>query len=220
LGCPGLIFAIRVGAFRFPIKPLVMARTREFDETTVLEKARDLFWERGYTATSIQDLEKALGINRSSIYRFFGGKRQLYDRTLADYRDENMGLLRKALFDSNDIRQTLTELFVKAAKQSHPDCNASARGCYVVNATTEMANSCSEALTFVTDNRKEFVAIMADALARAQVQGKLKEQADPAELANYLFVCYSGLQVVVQTNIERESLVRSVKHSVAALPWV
>jgi len=182
LGCPGLIFAIRVGAFRFPIKPLVMARTREFDETTVLEKARDLFWER--------------------------------------YRDENMGLLRKALFDSNDIRQTLTELFVKAAKQSHPDCNASARGCYVVNATTEMANSCSEALTFVTDNRKEFVAIMADALARAQVQGKLKEQADPAELANYLFVCYSGLQVVVQTNIERESLVRSVKHSVAALPWV
>jgi len=197
-----------------------MARTKEFDEATVLEKARDLFWERGYTATSIQDLEKALGINRSSIYRFFGGKRQLYDRTLADYRAENMGRLRETLFESSDLRQTLTDLFVKTAMQSHPGCKSSARGCYVVNATTEMANSCSEALAFVADNRKEFVTIMTDVLARAQVQGKLDKQADPAELANYLFVCYNGLQVVVQTNIERESLIRSVKRSVAALPWL
>ncbi len=60
-----------------------MARTREFDENVVLERARDLFWEQGYTATSIQDLEKALGISRSSIYASFGSKRALYDKTLA-----------------------------------------------------------------------------------------------------------------------------------------
>lgn len=87
------------------------------------------------------------------------------------------------------------------------------------NATTEMANSSSEVLNFVADNRKEFVAIMSAALARAQVQGKLEEQAKPAELANYLFVCYSGLQVMVQTNIEREDLARAMTLSVAALPW-
>lgn len=61
---------------------------------------------------------------------------------------------------------------------------------------------------------------MTDALASAQVQGKLKEQSDPTELANFLFVSYSGLQVVVQTNIDREALVQAVRRSVDALPWL
>ncbi|MFT5998223.1 MAG: TetR/AcrR family transcriptional repressor of nem operon [Neolewinella sp.] len=196
-----------------------MARTKEFDEQTVLEKARDLFWERGYTATSIRDLEQHLGISRSSIYLFFGGKRELYDRTLAAYCEENMARLGKTLQEGPDLRQALIELFTESARQSHPDCKAQARGCYVVNATTEMANSCSEALRFVAENREQFVAIMQAALARAQEQGKLNEQADPAELANYLFVCYNGLQVVVRTNIEREVLVKAVVRSVEGLPW-
>lgn len=196
-----------------------MARTKEFDERVVLEKARDLFWERGYTATSIRDLEEHLGISRSSIYLTFGGKRELYDRTLARYRKENMARMEKALIETGNLKQALIEMFTATARQSHPDCKAQARGCYVVNATTEMANSCSSALGFVAESREQFVAIMQAALARAQEQGKLDKQADPAELADYLFVCYNGLQVVVQTNIEREALVRAVLRSVEGLPW-
>jgi TetR/AcrR family transcriptional repressor of nem operon len=197
-----------------------MARTREFDESVVLERARDLFWEQGFTATSIQDLEKALGISRSSIYASFGSKRALYDKTLADYRHENMTRLEKLLQGSEDLRETLTTLFTNTAMQSHPDCKSSARGCYIVNATTEMANACPEALKLIANNREQFVTIMADALARAQVQGKLKEQSDLTELANFLFVSYSGLQVVVQTKIDREVLASAVRRSVDSLPWV
>ncbi|MGB3800443.1 MAG: helix-turn-helix domain-containing protein, partial [Lewinella sp.] len=86
-----------------------MARTKEFDEDTVLNKARDLFWERGYNATSIQDLEGYLGISRSSIYRFFGGKRELYDRTLARYQEENFQRLREQLGKSQDLKTDLTK---------------------------------------------------------------------------------------------------------------
>ncbi len=196
-----------------------MARTKEFDEREVLEKARDLFWARGYSATSIQELEAHLGISRSSIYRFFGGKRELYDRTLAVYQEENLGHLQQVLSATDNLRQSLLELFVAAARQSHPDCQSKARGCYIVNATTEMANACSEALRFVADNRDKFVQILGHAVARAQVQGKLDERADPVALAEYLYVCYNGLQVVVQTNIDREALVRAVTRSIAALPW-
>lgn len=196
-----------------------MARTREFDERQVLEKARDLFWEHGYSATSIQDLEKYLGISRSSLYRTFGGKRELYDRTLAVYQEENLGHLQKALLNSHNLRDTLTELFTKTALMKHPGCQTGSRGCYIVNATTEMANACSDALRFVAKNRERFVAIMEDALARAQVQGELEEQSNPADLANYLFVCYNGLQVVVQTQIERSVLVKTVQQTIHGLPW-
>ena len=196
-----------------------MPRKKAFDESAVLAKARDLFWERGYTATSIGDLEKALGISRSSIYASFGDKRALYDKTLAAYQHENLGRLKITLDETSDLRKTLHELFLSAATIKNTACQTGSRGCYVVNATTEMANACPEALNFVVANRKRFVVTMQDALARAQVQGTLDEQADPTDLANYLFVCYNGLQVVVQTGIEREALIKAVRHGVDALPW-
>ncbi|NJC27963.1 TetR/AcrR family transcriptional regulator [Neolewinella antarctica] len=196
-----------------------MARTKAFDETEVLEKARDLFWKQGYTATSIGDLEKHLGISRSSLYQTFGGKRQLYDKTLAAYQETNFSFLRKHLDGADGLRSALIDLFTRAATQKHPDCQSSARGCYVVNATTEMANFCPDALNFLSKNREQFVAIMEEALARAQVRGMLASDADTTNLANYLFVCYNGLQVVVQTRPDRRELVRAVTTSIEMLPW-
>lgn len=52
-----------------------MARTREFDEEKVLESAMELFWEKGYEATSLSDLTSRMGIQRPSIYSAFGDKK-------------------------------------------------------------------------------------------------------------------------------------------------
>lgn len=196
-----------------------MPRTKTFDDQAVLHKARDLFWERGYNATSIQDLEAHLGISRSSLYRFFGGKRALYDQTLLAYQTENLSRLKQVLSATSDVRKTLTDLFQHTAKQVHPECQSTARGCYIVNATTEMANSCSEALSFVAQNRDQFVAIMRMALARAQQANQLSATAQLDELANFLFLCYNGLQVVVQTQMDRQQLAKTVKLGIDGLPW-
>ena len=196
-----------------------MARPRSFDEAQVLERARDLFWERGYSATSIGDLERALGISRSSLYASFGDKRALYDRTLEAYQRDNLTRLERLLTESAGLRDTLTTLFTEAASAA-ADCPAGSRGCYIVNATTEMANACPQALHFVSDNRERFVAILARGLAAAQASGQLDAEADVTDLANYLFVCYNGLQVAVQTGIARGALVRAVVRAVDGLPWV
>ena len=82
-----------------------------------------------------------------------------------------------------------------------------------------MANSCADALNFVSRNREQFTTILQEALAGAQVQGQLRGEADPAELADFLFLCYNGLQVIVQTRIERAALLRSVERCIASLPW-
>jgi TetR/AcrR family transcriptional repressor of nem operon len=53
------------------------------DVPQVLDRATDLFWSRGYEATSVQDLVDALGVNRASLYATFGDKGQLFDALIA-----------------------------------------------------------------------------------------------------------------------------------------
>ena len=62
-----------------------MARPREFDESAVINRALQQFWANGYEATSVDDLCAVTGLNRSSLYRAFGSKRDLLDVALAAY---------------------------------------------------------------------------------------------------------------------------------------
>ena len=186
-----------------------------FCEATVLEKARNLFWERGYAATSIQDLEKALDIRRSSIYNTFGGKRELYNRTLEVYQQENQGMLRQLLTGVPSLRDALMAMFIGALELN----DDKSKGCYLINATTELAAVDPELLAFVAKNREVFTAILAEALETAQQKGELKSGSNPSNQADYLFMCYSGLQVVNQTGVEPATLRKAISRSIAALDW-
>ena len=63
-----------------------MARTKEFDQEQALDAAMNLFWERGYEATSIQDLVEATGVQRQSLYDTFGSKHELFLQSLMRYQ--------------------------------------------------------------------------------------------------------------------------------------
>lgn len=65
-----------------------MGRERAFDAAEVVRAARRVFWERGYAETAVPDLEKATGLNRSSIYHAFGSKRGLFDAAVDSYLDD------------------------------------------------------------------------------------------------------------------------------------
>jgi TetR/AcrR family transcriptional regulator, transcriptional repressor for nem operon len=58
---------------------------KQFDPERALERARDLFWRRGYDGTGLAELEAELGIGRKSLYDTFGSKRALYLRALEHY---------------------------------------------------------------------------------------------------------------------------------------
>jgi len=66
-----------------------VARTKEFDPDSALRAAMDLFWRKGYEATSMQDLVDGLGIGRGSIYATFGSKHELYLRALDRYAEQS-----------------------------------------------------------------------------------------------------------------------------------
>ena len=64
-----------------------MARIKKFDEIQALEEAMRLFWIHGYAGTSLQMLEKAMGLVRTSIYNTYGNKRKLFNRVVSHYEE-------------------------------------------------------------------------------------------------------------------------------------
>src|ERR1051326_3516607 len=88
-----------------------MARHKEFDREEALQKAMEVFWERGYEATSIQDLVEQMGINRQSLYDTFGDKHALYLAALDHYREVEGGKMFKLLERQGSVKKTLRKLF-------------------------------------------------------------------------------------------------------------
>ena len=88
-----------------------MPRPKSFDRDEVLEQAMNLFWDFGYRATSIQDLENHLGINRVSLYREFGSKHDLFLATLDNYSDEVISSGLALLTSSSDGLASIRRFF-------------------------------------------------------------------------------------------------------------
>src|SRR4029453_9814848 len=79
------------GAHRPPGPP------KQFDRQRTLERARDLFWRRGFDGTGLAELEEELGVGRKSLYDTFGNKRALYLASLEQYGDEVIGAICEGL---------------------------------------------------------------------------------------------------------------------------
>ena len=78
-------------------KVVKMGRPRAFSEAEALEAAVRVFWEKGYEGTSLDDLTRAIGINRSSLYASFGDKETLFRKVIARYSTGPMASLWEAL---------------------------------------------------------------------------------------------------------------------------
>ena len=111
-----------------------MARPREFDVDAVLDRATDLFWARGYEATSVQELVDTLGVNRASLYATFGDKAQLFEAVLRRYGERVNGALLETLgppaAGAEAVRAWFKVLIEKATQPGGP------RGCLMLNTLT------------------------------------------------------------------------------------
>src|ERR1700758_1767481 len=109
-----------------------MARTKDFDEDEVLAKAMNLFWLKGYNATSMQDLVDGLGISRSSLYDTFGDKHALFVRSLENYRQGVALKMQNILNEAPTAKDAVRGLLDLTTRELLSD--AEHKGCFLVNA--------------------------------------------------------------------------------------
>jgi len=167
---------------------------KHFDEAAALDRATDLFWRRGYEATSVQDLVDELGISRSSLYATFGTKDRLYQQALLHYCAVEAGPRHALLTGDGSVRSAVRALLAGIARApvERPD----RRGCLVVNAATERIPADPETTAAVAAQLGRFEAALHAALRRGQDAGELDPAQDARALARFLVTVVQGMRVV------------------------
>ncbi len=150
-----------------------MGRPRGYDRDAVLVAARDLFWERGYEATSISDLEERTGLNRSSLYQEFGSKHALFEAALECYADRVIAMLLADLRQPDSSLDTVVSLFTRLSGLFRSSASVSTRGCLMVNATAELAAHDDLVRPAAAEYRDRLRGTFAAALARAAERGEI-----------------------------------------------
>src|SRR5260370_3074167 len=112
-----------------------MARPKEFDRIRALKKAMELFWQQGYEATSTDDLIRAIGIGRQSMYDTFGDKHQLYLEALQLYEANSGAEFFKRIYESPSPFVTLGDYILAIAVGTSA---ARPRGAFVCNTPTQL----------------------------------------------------------------------------------
>lgn len=192
-----------------------MPRTKQFDEQEVLKKAMELFWEKGFHATSMQDLVSYLCINRASLYDTFGGKEALFEKAFELYRSNSIGFLREVLDSTDSVKGRFQKLFDFAIKEAIED--ESRKGCFVVNVTTELVPG-DERIQVVLNENKEnveqlFVSVVQDGIEK----GEISPTKDPKTIASFLFTLYGGLRIVGKVNPNPKKLHQIVNTGLSVL---
>ncbi len=172
-----------------------MARTKEFDPDAALQLALELFWRRGYEATSMADLVEHLGIGRASIYATFGNKHQLYLKALDRYGESRDPQLLRDLSQPGPALPAVRAIVRRFAAESTSE-ERRLTGCFVTNTAAELGPHDTEAARRVELSWEHVETLLHSALVRAQAQGELPEGRDPRALAHMLLVLLQGVRIV------------------------
>jgi TetR/AcrR family transcriptional repressor of nem operon len=175
-----------------------VARTKEFDEDVALRAAMDLFWRKGFEATSMQDLVDHLGIGRGSIYATFGSKHELYLLALDRY-GELSGDRALELLSGPGPALPAVRAYIEGFLS---DALADRKGCLVTNTAVECPRDQPMARR-VESNWDGLETAIAGTLMRARAQGELAEDRDPRALARFLVTFVQGLKVLAKVPDER-----------------
>lgn len=186
-----------------------MARQKAFDPEAVLERAMQVFWQKGYEATSIQDLVTAMGINRGSLYATFQDKRQLFLSAIAHYSHTALQQTIDRLQAPGSARQAIADYFyslVQALAAQRP-----CQGCLMTNTIVELSLQDAEIAAQLKQSLLALEEAFYGALVRAKAQAEINPKADLRTLARYLTASVQGLQVISKVDPGLESLRDMVK---------
>lgn len=165
-----------------------MARCIEFIECEIIEKAMNVFWEKGYHGTSMQDLVDAMQINRSSLYNTIGDKHQLFIKCVTSYAEVGIRETKEKITNENSALQALINIIRDKATWV-VDCE---KGCLVIKTIFEIAPEDAEVRSVLSKTNEVYLQMMSDLIQNAIDSKELKTEDDASLIAEYILTTFTG----------------------------
>lgn len=174
-----------------------------------------LFWEKGYSETSVRDLVEATGVAHAGLYAAFEDKEGLYAATLAKYQKLVSEMLYAKLSAPDAGLDAIREFFrfVQTASKSAPFNN----GCMMANTSVEFGDGNEHLRKLVLENLKKLTSAFRNALENAQSAGDLPLECDIDDLAAGLAASFQGLSILARARAPQKIITGAVHAALAQL---
>jgi TetR/AcrR family transcriptional repressor of nem operon len=192
-----------------------MARPKEFSPDDAIEKAMQVFWHKGYEATSMEDLLSAMDLNRGSLYATFGDKRQLFlkviDRYCTTFASSKFFLLDQPGPALPSLRRFISGMIEGCL------ADPQRRGCLIANTVMELSPHEKEIAGTLRQALKMVEDTFFNVLARAKQQGELKNDKDPRALARFLTTMMQGTIVMTKAGAPADVVKQTAETALSIL---
>jgi AcrR family transcriptional regulator len=191
-----------------------MARPREFDPEDVLSRAQDVFWDKGFRATSLDDVTEATGVNKPSLYAAFGGKSELFCAILDRYHAMLLAYA-DLLLDAPTARVGLTAWLRSFLPLSTGAIGE--RGCLSINAIVSDALDEPGVATRIVEYNSQLEQKLVSACERGIRRGELPPDFDPPASVQLLLTFRAGLMVNGLLSADPVKTEQAIARTLAAL---
>lgn len=176
----------------------------------------DAFWETGYSATSVDDLARAAGLNRPSLYAAFGDKQAMYLKVLAQVRAGMLGSVAAVLEGEPDIDRAVEKLLRGSVEVYRSGPNGP-RGCLVVCTAATQSIADPQVRAALDEILTSIDALIAARYQRARAERQIDPAIDPLRRARLVSAAMHSLAIRARAGAPLEVLTNLAEDAAAAL---
>lgn len=181
-----------------------MGKAAKFDRQEVIEKATNLYWQKGFHGTSMRNLQDVIDMRPGSIYAAFGSKDGLFIEALSRYTNNGIAHLAHCRTQTDSPLGAL-KLFVKQIVVES-QVNSPSGMCMLAKTVAELTDEQAELLAHAKECFKQMEQQFAQLLGEAQAVGEVASDKDPQRLAQHVQIQIAGLRTYAKASNDPAAL--------------
>ena len=192
-----------------------MPRLKDFDETEALDAAMRAFWSKGYEATSLQDLEKTMGLTRTSIYNAFGDKRSVFTQAVQRYEQFVVNDMIDDLENAKTAKAGIDKFFKGAINLT---CDKTLPGgCLVALSAHEKHQHDDKCRNKIGNIFERIKTAVQNCLKKAKKNGELSNKLDVSGVTNAIMSVFTGVVTLGNAGFSKQNLNKAAKTTLKLL---